>query len=63
MMKINEDRPACNSVFIAGCFWHHAIIVWNSLPNNVVTAPSVICFKDAHLLLTSRNLPQRGLFS
>ena len=32
-------KPACNSDFIAGSFWHCVIGVWNSrLPNNVAAA-------------------------
>ena len=39
-------KPRCNSTLRLHCFSHRVVNPWNSLPENVVSAPSVNAFKS-----------------
>ncbi len=40
------EQPLCKTALFANDFFQRCISIWNDLPNNVVEATSVKCFKD-----------------
>jgi len=42
----------CNSAFIAGAYWHRVILMWNALPDTVVTAKGRLHSRNGYVTLT-----------
>ena len=43
---LHLEQPLCRTALFENDFFQRCIFIWNDLPNNVVEATSVKCFKD-----------------